>query len=90
LSVDHCFQSLAEGGSTSIVNNALDGGCPLLKLRNPVGGSGGVGYNEEGTIVFLEFNQVSDEGDDLDGLAKTQLICQDAVEVVGVKGYQPL
>ena len=46
--------------------------------------------DEKRSIVALLLHEVGDEGNGLDGLTKTHLICQDPVEMIVVEGHKPL
>lgn len=46
--------------------------------------------DEKRSIVALLLHEVGDEGNGLDGLTKTHLICQDSVEMVVVERHKPL
>lgn len=49
------------------------------------------GYdNEVGSIEPFVLHEVRDKSNGLDGLSQTHLVCQDPVQVVVVKGNQPL
>lgn len=46
--------------------------------------------DEEGPVDALVLHEVCDERDGLDGLPQAHLVGQDAIQVVVVKGHQPL
>ena len=46
--------------------------------------------DEKRSVVALLLHKVGDEGNGLDGLTKTHLICQDPVEMIVVEGHKPL
>ena len=46
--------------------------------------------DEKWSVVALLLHEVGDEGNGLDGLTKTHLICQDPVEMIVVEGHKPL
>lgn len=49
------------------------------------------GYdNEVGSVEPFVLHEVRDESDGLDGFSQAHLVCQDPVQVIVVKGNQPL
>lgn len=49
------------------------------------------GYdNEVGSVEPLVLHEVRDESDGLNGFPQAHLVCQDPVQVIVVKGNQPL
>ena len=62
------------------VSNQLNFRSPLLKFTHPIVDRGQRDHDQEGALVVLVFNQVSEQRDALDGLAEAHLIREDAVE----------
>lgn len=49
------------------------------------------GYNDEvGSVEPFVLHEVCDKSNSLDGFPQTHLICQDPIQVIVVKGNQPL
>lgn len=46
--------------------------------------------NKERPVLLLLFNNVGDQADGLNCLAKTHFICQDAIQIVVVQRHHPL
>lgn len=54
-------------------------------------GSSRQGHDDEvGSVEPFVLHEVRDESDGLDGFSQAHLVCQDPVQVVVVKGNQPL
>lgn len=72
------------------VGDDTDGRGPSLKLTHPVVDCSQGHHNQKRAFVSLVANKVREEGDSLNGFAKTHLISEDSVEVVVIERDHPV